>query len=1055
MKKFFSLLFSPKSTLVLLLIFTASIGIATFVEDKYDTATAQQLIYKAKWFEVVILLLALNFMGNIKRYGLFSKERIGGLLFHSGFILMIIGAAVTRYFGFEGMMHIREGESVDFISSLNPYFKVEVSGDKGNYSSSHALTISSIGSNKFSYKVKSGYEKPVTVNFARYLSNAEETVNQNVPGGNDMLALQISFSGTAQGVYLKKGEQFDAGGVTIAYTDSLGENDISISNADGKLVANAKTELISIVMSAAGADTTQRGSMIELREKNLVQYKQVIFTLVGVYKQAELDFIQNKHADHEGLEVVTVNVGYNGKSQKVNVIQSGSTDDPGQTVTFDNLKVKISYGPKEIKLPFSVKLNDFVLDRYAGSMSPSSFASEVSVVDPSHDKTFGKRIFMNHVLDYRGYRFFQSSYDQDERGTILSVNHDFWGTWISYASYFILFIGFVITLFSKRSRYQFLSIAIRSLREKRKAVVMIVGLLLCGITGRTQSGEHHDMNPAQVEKFGHLIVQTFDGRLEPLHTLACDVIHKISKKNDFKFEGKQSMDPMMVMVDMLADPGFWKQQKMIFIREKAVSNMLGIEGKYASFNDFLDNNSQYKLATMVENAFRKSPAEQNQLDKELIKVDERLNLYFMLLQGSMLKIFPESPSSVKWVDWTDSLTHQPLTGAIGVINNDLQLKVFNYSGILQAYLQELMSGFHSGNFEKADRILGYLKDIQRNNVLSAKFPSEKKINAEIRYNKSAIFNKLKMYYGLLSLLLVFFGFIYNLKSGNVKWALIGHRICTTVLAVLFLYHSYGMGMRWYLSGHAPWSNGYEALLLVAWSTILAGFFFIKSSNIIQAATAFLASMILMTAGHSSYDPQLTNLQPVLQSYWLVIHVAVITISYGFLALGFILGIINMFLYLFKSEKKAIKTDLLINELTYVNEKNLQIGLFLATLGTFLGGVWASESWGRYWGWDAKETWALIIVIFYSIVLHLRLVPKLRSGYIFNVASVLGFGSVLMTFIGVNYYLSKGLHSYAADDKSVFPLWGWIMVVSVLALMVLAGIREKINSKTNTGIGNSN
>jgi cytochrome c-type biogenesis protein CcsB len=255
-----------------------------------------------------------------------------------------------------------------------------------------------------------------------------------------------------------------------------------------------------------------------------------------------------------------------------------------------------------------------------------------------------------------------------------------------------------------------------------------------------------------------------------------------------------------------------------------------------------------------------------------------------------------------------------------------------------------------------------------------------------------------------------------------------------------------MILRWYLTGHAPWSNGYESLILVAWGGLLAGFSFVRYSKITLAATALLAFFTLMTASHSSYDPQLTNLQPVLKSYWLIIHVATLTISYGFLGLGFILGMMNVFLTLFKTVKNRLQLDLLISELTSINEMNLIIGLVLATVGTFLGGVWANESWGRYWGWDAKETWALIIVIAYTLVLHLRFIPRLKSAFVFNVASVIAFGSVIMTFIGVNYYLSKGMHSYAAGDTPAFPLWGWITILSVIALMIFAGLRQRFINK---------
>jgi ABC-type transport system involved in cytochrome c biogenesis permease subunit len=166
----------------------------------------------------------------------------------------------------------------------------------------------------------------------------------------------------------------------------------------------------------------------------------------------------------------------------------------------------------------------------------------------------------------------------------------------------------------------------------------------------------------------------------------------------------------------------------------------------------------------------------------------------------------------------------------------------------------------------------------------------------------------------------------------------------------------------------------------------------------------------------------------------------LTISYGFLGLGLFLGLMNLFLYVFKTQKNGSRLELLIAELTYVNEMNLTVGLFLATFGTFLGGVWANESWGRYWGWDAKETWALVIVLAYTIILHLRFVPKMKSRWVFNVASVVGFGTVIMTFVGVNYYLSKGMHSYAAGDTPVFPLWAWGLILSVVALIVVSGLK---------------
>ena len=474
-----------------------------------------------------------------------------------------------------------------------------------------------------------------------------------------------------------------------------------------------------------------------------------------------------------------------------------------------------------------------------------------------------------------------------------------------------------------------------------------------------------------------------------------------------------------------------------------MQNIIGISDKYASFLDFFDGNGKYKLQQFDEVAFRKKQSEQNSFDKEIIKVDERINIFQMALTGNMLKIFPQQGSANnKWISYDDIAAKQPLSGVVTVMNQDLNLDPLNYNTFMTDYLKSVSTG----NYSRADKLLGYITSLQRNSDNGGYLASEKKINTEILYNKLQIFIVLRNVYSILSVVLLFLAFIDNLyvkKNKIITWSL---NISIIALGLAFLYHTFGMIMRWYLTGHAPWSNGYESLILIAWGGLLAGFSFARYSKITLAATALLAFFTLMTASHSSYDPQLTNLQPVLKSYWLIIHVATLTISYGFLGLGFILGLMNLFIILLKTVKNNKRLDLIVTELTYINEMNLIIGLILATVGTFLGGVWANESWGRYWGWDAKETWALVIVLAYTITLHLRFIPRLRSAYVFSIASVASFGSVIMTFIGVNYYLSKGLHSYAAGDTPVFPVWAWILILSIIALMVFAGLRQRFINK---------
>ena len=248
----------------------------------------------------------------------------------------------------------------------------------------------------------------------------------------------------------------------------------------------------------------------------------------------------------------------------------------------------------------------------------------------------------------------------------------------------------------------------------------------------------------------------------------------------------------------------------------------------------------------------------------------------------------------------------------------------------------------------------------------------------------------------------------------------------------FLFHTFGLAIRWYIAGHSPMSNGYESMIFISWVTLLAGFIFSRKSAFALSATAVLASMTLMVAHLSFMDPEITNLVPVLKSYWLTLHVSVITGSYGFLGLGAILGLIIMILLLFSNAGNRERISATIDELTVINYKTLTLGLYFLTIGTFLGAVWANESWGRYWGWDPKETWSLITIIIYSIVIHSRNIPGMKDIFTFNLLSLFAFSSVLMTYFGVNYYLS-GMHSYAAGDPVPVPslcMWRYIVLAAV-------------------------
>jgi len=266
------------------------------------------------------------------------------------------------------------------------------------------------------------------------------------------------------------------------------------------------------------------------------------------------------------------------------------------------------------------------------------------------------------------------------------------------------------------------------------------------------------------------------------------------------------------------------------------------------------------------------------------------------------------------------------------------------------------------------------------------------------------------------------------------------RIGTVILLGGFIYYTFGLGLRWYIAGHAPWSNGYESMVFIGWAIMMAGILMMRKSHLVMPVTATFTGLVMMVAHLSWMNPQITNLVPVLQSYWLTLHVAVITAGYGFLGLGAILGFLSLLIMIFRNSNNISRLQLAVDELTIVNEMALTAGLYFMTIGSFLGGIWANESWGRYWGWDAKETWSLITIVLYALVLHLRFIPGLKGKTVFNIVSLITFSSVIMTYLGVNYYLS-GMHSYAAGEPVPIPVSLYYTVTAILVIIGLALLNE--------------
>ena len=1017
MKQLRKILFSPVTMVILLIMAAFFMGLATFIENDFGPRAAKDAIYNAWWFELLLFLLAVNFFGSIFDRKLYKPRKWPVLLFHMAFVIILIGAAITRYFGYEGTMHIREGESSSQILLQEKALKIKTEGDE---SFSHI----------FDFDIANPYalEEQINLNnktFSVSISkNYNAAIEQAVKSedGKPIIGFVLASQSYRGFSYITEGEKKQYGMLTIAFsnTDTTADIRFSYQNDTFYMASDA-----AIVRGRMG-DQKERQltyGKTTLEPKKLYQTANVNLVAQELYPSASLTAVPVKTQNHQASRpAMILNVKHKNESKQVVVWQSREFRNNLSSINIGGTTIDFAYGYKVINLPFEIYLNDFEIERYPGSRSPSSFSSHVTIYREGEEPQ-PYHIYMNNILKMDGYRFYQSSYDQDEKGTILSVNHDTIGTVVTYIGYFLLTLGLLWSLISKHS-------FLRNTRVKSITSTTAIALLLFLLpnTG-LKAQEHHHHEPIKViekkhaVKFGKLLVQDEQGRTKPINTLASDIMRKISRRG--KIAG---MNPAQFFLEMHMNPERLIHFPFIKVGNDRVQQILGINSNYAAYTDIVEPGKGYKLSGMVEKVYAKAPAERDKADKAIIKVDERVNICYGLFTGRFLKIFPVKDSTIdKWLSPEEASKHTQNTEDSAFLTN-----------VMGVYFQELQQAKKSGDFSQSEEILDGIKRYQRSHA-QYELPSKSKIELEVMYYRLNIFKKLFPFYATVGLIFLFIlvGSIISGKNLN-PWI---NRSFLILILLGFILHTAGLGIRWYIAGHAPMSNGYESMIFVSWVTILAGFIFNRYSPMALSATAILGGFTLMVANLSFMDPQITNLVPVLKSYWLTLHVSVITGSYGFLGLGAILGIINLVLFMLQSKKNQLRINETIERLTVINHKTLILGVTLLTIGTFLGAVWANESWGRYWGWDPKETWSLITIIVYTIVTHSRLVNGMRSIFIFNILSVYAFFSVLMTYFGVNYYLS-GLHSYAGGDPVPIPVFVYVSIGILVMLTLLSWVNHK-------------
>lgn len=1050
MKSILSILFSPKMALTLLFVFAASMATATFVENDFGTQTARTVIYNAWWFELVMILLGMNFIANMFRYKLFRRQKWPVLLFHIAFIVILIGAGISRYTGFEGVMRIREGASSNTMISDKNYLQLHVAGQKDNPILQKEIYFSPIKDNNIQIENNIDGEA-VSVSFKEFIPDAQEQlIKANDDKGDEFLELVLAAGKGRETIYIQKGSSKLIGSHEheISFQSEIGTG-VEIFKLNDSLKIRSTEDIDFFTMATEAAGMLDANVSYDLRMNTLYRFHDFSFVAVKHESNGKLIWksASKKPKDNDDNidDLLVFDIESKGVQQELAVVYKHGHLPKFNSFYVNDKQIELGYGALAVKTDFSLKLRDFQMEKYPGSTSPSSYASEVTIIDGSVQEDF--RIYMNHVLDYKGHRFFQASYDSDEKGTVLAINKDLPGTIITYIGYILMGLGMFLTLFAKGSRFNLIRKRLDNLKSKTLNL-LVLGFLI-SLSTQAQNAEPKQsvdsvLTSQRVDKdhaalFGKLMVQDLDGRIKPLNTLASEFLRKVSRKNYYKGDHLK-LDANQVFLAIHLDPGKWYSIPLIKIDKKkggeVFASILTNKDGLVPFNSLLDLDKDYILEDLVLKANEKKPGERSEFDKEILKVDERFNLLFNVLSGNYLKIFPKKDDPLK--TW---------------YNPNYSFEDFNEAdarfakGIIPLYFVNIQEAKTTGDWSQAEDNIAYIKKYQ--DVLSGDIiPSEERISAELWYNQLNLNFWLFQAYFVLGILLLVLAVIRIFMDKPLLRFLMN--VLVVISLIVFLIHSFNLILRWYVAGHPPWSNGYEMIVFVAWSLMFFGLVFFRKSDFSLPLASIFTGTLLFVSYLDWLSPEITNLMPVLKSYWLKIHVATIISSYAPLALSALLGVMAQLLIIFRNDANAKVLNLKIKELAYINEMSMTLGLFILSIGTFLGGVWANESWGRYWAWDPKETWALISIIVYAIVLHMRLIPKLNNDLVISVASTFAFLSIAMTSFGVNYYLT-GLHSYATGDPVPIPNFVYISVFVLVIISLLSIFKQNWQKVRKTSI----
>lgn len=633
------------------------------------------------------------------------------------------------------------------------------------------------------------------------------------------------------------------------------------------------------------------------------------------------------------------------------------------------------------QLPFSITLNQFEIIYYKGTLAPMDFISHISVADKDCHRQIQGKVSMNHIFSYQHYRFYQSGYSEDNEGNVFSVSHDPYGIGITYAGYTLLLLSTVFFFFSPQSRFR--QLLKSPLLHRSLTVILLLFAFSLNSNFLKANSTSPKVLPREVaEHFGDLYI-LYNNRICPLQTFARDFTVKLYGSSSYK-----GLTPEEVLTGWLFYYDSWKNEPIIRIKSNEARKLLEIEGNYARLKDYISTINEYKLEKMMNHI---RSGEQVTDKRGIEEADEKFNIINLVCTGAMMKIFPCRNIAGKTLEWYSQSDQLP---------QDMDNDKWVFIRKSMSYVNEMIV---MKKYNDACLLLEKIKKYQQKEC-DGLLPADNKFKAEKIYNQFDYSKSVAM--ACICIGLICFIYYCHCMASQKRTSRKAIIILNILLWIVFTYLSAAICLRGYVSNHLPLSNGFETMQFMAWCTLLLTFLLQRKFAMLLPFGFLLCGLTLMVSMLGESNPQITQLMPVLQSPLLSIHVVVIMIAYSLLAFIMLNGVTAVILH--QSQKECKEQ---IERLQIISQIILYPAIFLLAIGIFIGAVWANVSWGRYWGWDPKEVWALITMLVYALALHPRSLPWFHRTMFFHVFCITAFITVLITYFGVNFLLG-GMHSYA-------------------------------------------